>query len=1011
MVRKKVVPRRLPVENESAAGPSEQVIDDASNGGRGGGFGGGGGGEGDAVLASHHLLGAFLERAGVNGEDEEEGGGEGERALRRRDRHEFIVVSDHDSDEDDDDFDPDKAVSAARKRLKQSVVSESDSSGSSSSGDDSSSEDDNGDDGGDGDEAAGAAERPGAGGTDPAAANGGSAKRGRRSVKAPLVPAGTGRRAVVPNRCVGVVLNDGGGHDGDGTAAAAAAAGRDNVKLLEFTGTLQSWKKHALALARKSRDDDEGEWVLCETGALRPGGRAASGSTPRKRGRRRSSSAVATGTLNGKRMPLLFVLPPTRSSEETATLPAASSSSSSSSVTPVAASCDGWRVVHVANVTVNWRVLPATVWQSLAVLAEAGAVVMSASMPGGTWARGAAVSVGITLTAGALDSGDHDGGVSLKPAARKAMAALMSAWDKDNRAGRRGGVDAASLPAGAATTPASLAAASDIRTSAKLYEAAMQARTASEKLNALHEYYGDRELAHPLLKVTLRPYQRRAVHWMLSCEGVRLAFDGGGDGEGPARIEPLPASLRPAHGVADPLWRPIVTADGSQLFVNDWTGVFARRPGMLRVGRSGGVLADEMGLGKTVETLALLLLHSKAPVSALAGDSGGDRVDVDGHAATIGELPTAPGDTHAASLTDDADVVLCVCGATSTEQPPPADVLESIVRRRADSGRTAPLATQSGGAPGMGFWSPEAVVGASSAWVACGECGVWQHSACVGYTERQERVERGWRLRRRRALRAWAKRREEQRLAAAALEGEDGSMALDADASRDALVAACENEEEQERWKLDFLCSDCTAREFFPWTVDNADNELASTAGDPEQYGRGFARRSRAAASSEALKAREAARLAMVEAQRVAASKARACGRVRDDGLVESRATLIISPASIVHQWRDEIIRHTGGDVVVRLPGSADDEVAAVTSEVQGMTEDGEDNEDDGDSAFQPSASPKPGGSSSAGRRLSLEMWDGVQSAVFRRPHLLGDNDIVLTTYEALRKDLYLTDT
>ncbi|KAJ7342021.1 hypothetical protein JRQ81_008403 [Phrynocephalus forsythii] len=100
---------------------------------------------------------------------------------------------------------------------------------------------------------------------------------------------------------------------------------------------------------------------------------------------------------------------------------------------------------------------------------------------------------------------------------------------------------------------------------------------------------------HDALIPVLRPYQSEAVNWMLRRENFRNT----------------PVSENALHY----LWREFVTLDGLKLYYNPFTGCIIReRPG---AGSQwpGGILADEMGLGKTVEVLALILTHTRKDVS------------------------------------------------------------------------------------------------------------------------------------------------------------------------------------------------------------------------------------------------------------------------------------------------------------------------------------------------------------------------------------------------------------
>ncbi|KAI9218128.1 SNF2 family N-terminal domain-containing protein [Blastocladiella britannica] len=105
----------------------------------------------------------------------------------------------------------------------------------------------------------------------------------------------------------------------------------------------------------------------------------------------------------------------------------------------------------------------------------------------------------------------------------------------------------------------------------------------------------------PGLAVTLRPYQRQALHWMLDRETLRLGDEADG--------------LEPMH----PLFFQAGTGDGrSDFWFSPFSGQVRCDFPTVESHARGGILADEMGLGKTIEMLALLHANP-APVSSPDG--------------------------------------------------------------------------------------------------------------------------------------------------------------------------------------------------------------------------------------------------------------------------------------------------------------------------------------------------------------------------------------------------------
>ncbi|XP_039914943.1 E3 ubiquitin-protein ligase SHPRH [Hirundo rustica] len=99
-----------------------------------------------------------------------------------------------------------------------------------------------------------------------------------------------------------------------------------------------------------------------------------------------------------------------------------------------------------------------------------------------------------------------------------------------------------------------------------------------------------KDVQHPALIPILRPYQSEAVNWMLHRENHTST----------------PSSENALHF----LWREVITLDGVKIYYNPFTGCIIREYPAAGPQWPGGILADEMGLGKTVEVLALILNHT-----------------------------------------------------------------------------------------------------------------------------------------------------------------------------------------------------------------------------------------------------------------------------------------------------------------------------------------------------------------------------------------------------------------
>jgi E3 ubiquitin-protein ligase SHPRH len=108
------------------------------------------------------------------------------------------------------------------------------------------------------------------------------------------------------------------------------------------------------------------------------------------------------------------------------------------------------------------------------------------------------------------------------------------------------------------------------------------------------------EVVNELMSCHLYPFQRRAVRWLLSREGVQINPDGRVKSAKQDLI-PLPSSFFTTHD-----------ATGREIYVSQLLGCVSSSLQDVRAAYPevwGGVLAEEMGLGKTVELIALMCLH------------------------------------------------------------------------------------------------------------------------------------------------------------------------------------------------------------------------------------------------------------------------------------------------------------------------------------------------------------------------------------------------------------------
>ena len=153
----------------------------------------------------------------------------------------------------------------------------------------------------------------------------------------------------------------------------------------------------------------------------------------------------------------------------------------------------------------------------------------------------------------------------------------------------------------------------------------------------------------PALAPTLRPYQSRAVAWMMARETT-------------------PGLTSPDH---HPAWNPIPSLlappdSAPPAYFRIADGALAIEPPPPPPLPSGGLLADEMGLGKTVEVLALLLARPAPP--------------------TFATIPPATGPRSARAPYPEASAFQCSCQSTRAR----ADLFCAGCQKRAHSWCASP---------------------------------------------------------------------------------------------------------------------------------------------------------------------------------------------------------------------------------------------------------------------------------------------------------------------------------
>lgn len=264
----------------------------------------------------------------------------------------------------------------------------------------------------------------------------------------------------------------------------------------------------------------------------------------------------------------------------------------------------------------------------------------------------------------------------------------------------------------------------------------------------------------PGLVATLRPYQRRAVRWMLDREAC------GGSGSKPTGTgEASELGSRDTRSHLHPLWRrvPCLEVDHPRVpasqpspsvsfFVNPWTG----QPSLQRFSAAspvrGGILAEEMGLGKTVELLACVLADRELERRARGElQTGTERATLDlerAHPRRVRESSPAAPQRTADSLEGAAVASQALdAGSTSTAAAPSASQRSSLdpsspsVHPSSTPSPTPPRTAPGPSSAPKALLLPDVVrcpCGATSEgifrglWVACDVCGGWMHGRCAG---------------------------------------------------------------------------------------------------------------------------------------------------------------------------------------------------------------------------------------------------------------------------------------
>ncbi|XP_060526176.1 E3 ubiquitin-protein ligase SHPRH isoform X2 [Cylas formicarius] len=225
----------------------------------------------------------------------------------------------------------------------------------------------------------------------------------------------------------------------------------------------------------------------------------------------------------------------------------------------------------------------------------------------------------------------------------------------------------------------------------------LYSRLADRKVDLSNIYQQGMHLHH--LRPKLRPYQEKAVRWMIYRETVADNFNG---------------SLHP-------LLRKFTLQSGVVLYFDKYTGWVGKEPSLVNSSWSGGILADEMGLGKTVEVLACILLNPR-----LKGAFDGEKSSSDSKLIIKTQKPKSVQEESGASTSSTERAKLSEQLAKSTTYQTLHKLYTQSLSRYSTVGTRAKPEEP----------KVQCICGSSLdlSIVKCHECGKRQHRQCLGYS-------------------------------------------------------------------------------------------------------------------------------------------------------------------------------------------------------------------------------------------------------------------------------------